>query len=392
MKKAPGRTSQLQFPCANCGALQLYAPGTDLLRCPYCRHETPIPDSDLVIEEYSFRDALRKLNKARPLEGAAANTTQIVNCEACGASFAFDQDVHSGLCPYCSTPVVLGTEHKTFKPKSLLPFRITEEQAKQEFRRWLQRLWFAPGRLAKLARGDNRLNGVYVPYWTYDSDTDTRYRGERGKYYQVRERYTSYVKGRRVMRTRTVTKVRWTPVQGTVSRFFDDVLVGAARTLPRKITDRIAPWDLDGLLPYQEEYLSGFASQIYQVELDEGFDRAREIMDQVIRSDVARDIGGDAQRIHALDTRHRDTKFKHLLLPVWSAGFHYRDKDYVFVVNGRTGKVAGERPYSGWKILFTGLLAAAMIAGILVWYARQQDELDVSPADWPPPVETYRPY
>lgn len=392
MKDAGKPTSQLQFPCGNCGALQVYAPGTKVLRCPYCRHETPIPASDLTIEEYSFREALHELSEAPPRDSAIPGAPRNVECGACGASFEFDQDVHSGACPYCATPVVLGTEHRAFKPKSLLPFRITEEQARTRFRAWLRGLWFALGRLGDYARDNDRLRGIYVPYWTYDSATDTRYRGERGDYYQVRQRYVARVKGRRVTRTRTVTKVRWTPAQGSVSTTFDDVLVGATTTLPRRITDRLEPWDLEGLLPYQEAYLSGFTSQAYQIELDEGFDRAREIMDQVIRTDVARDIGGDVQRIHALDTRHRNTTFKHLLLPVWAAAFRYKDRDYAFVVNGRTGKVAGERPYSGQKILLAVLLGAVLAGGALMWYSQQQGGPDAPSTHWPPPAENYRPY
>jgi hypothetical protein len=159
------------------------------------------------------------------------------------------------------------------------------------------------------------------------------------------------------------TRIRWTPVSGRVSRFFDDVLVGATNTLPRKITDGLAPWDLQNLEPYREEYLSGFSSQLYQVDLDEGFAQARRIMDGIIRADIARDIGGDAQRIHRLDTQHRNTTFKHLLLPAWSAGFRFKGKAYEFAVNGRTGKVLGDRPYSPWKIGFAAVLALLLAAG-----------------------------
>lgn len=392
MKRAAGESSQLQFACANCGALQVYAPGTDLLRCPYCRHETPIPVPELTIEEYSFREALQQLSEAPPLDTIGRGASRKIACRGCGASFEFDEDIHSGACPYCATPVVLGTEHRVFKPKSLLPFRITEKQAEARFRTWLRGLWFAPGRLGEHVRNKDRLMGIYVPYWTYDSDTDTRYRGERGDYYQVQQRYAANVRGRRVMRTRMITKVRWTPVRGSVSRTFDDVLVGATTTLPRRITDRLEPWDLDGLLPYQKAYLSGFASQAYQIELDEGFERAREIMNRVIRGDVARDIGGDVQRIHALDTRHRNTTFKHLLLPVWSAAFRYKEREYAFVVNGRTGKVAGERPYSRWKILIAVLLGAALAGGALMWYAQRQEGAELEPMHWPPPAENYRSY
>ena len=176
---------------------------------------------------------------------------------------------------------------------------------------------------------------MYVPYWTYDSATRSRYTGQRGTIYHVPQTYTTTVNGRRVTRTRMVQKVRWTPAAGNVSRFFDDVLVGASRSLPRKITDRLAPWDLENLVAYDDRYLSGFRSEAYQVGLDEGFKTAVEIMDSVIRQDVARDIGGDLQRITSLDTRHSDTTFKHLLLPVWSAAFRFRSKVYRFVVNAQ---------------------------------------------------------
>jgi len=163
-----------------------------------------------------------------------------------------------------------------------------------------------------------------------------------------------------------VQKIRWTPAAGTVSRFFDDVLVGASRSLPRKITDRLSPWDLNSLVSYDERYLSGFRSEAYQVGLDEGFKTAIQIMDRVIRQDIARDIGGDLQRITQVNTKHGDTTFKHLLLPVWSAAFRFRQKVYRFVVNGRTGKVQGERPYSKWKIAGAVLLAAVVLIVIFV--------------------------
>ncbi len=263
----------------------------------------------------------------------------------------------------------MGTEFKSFRPKSLLPFSIDERQAKDRFREWIGSRWFAPGGLKKYARDETKLRGIYVPYWTYDSDTTTHYEGERGDHYQVPVQYTTIVKGRSVTRTRMVTKIRWTRVDGSVSRFFDDILVGASQSLPRRITDALEPWDIDQLTPYQEQYLSGFSSQVYQVEIDEGFERARQIMAQVIRQDMSRDIGGDAQRIHRMQTRHRNTVFKHLLLPVWTAGFRYRDREYIFVVNGRTGKVKGERPYSKWKVFLT-VAAGVLVVGILVLYGQ----------------------
>ncbi|MDB4223556.1 PAS domain S-box protein, partial [Granulosicoccus sp.] len=108
----------------------------------------------------------------------------------------------------------------------------------------------------------------------------------------------------RVTRTRKVPKTRWYSANGRTSRHFDDVLVGATKTLPRQITDWLAPWDLENLIPYTEDYLAGFSSEVYQVDLDEGFNIAQESMDKIIRGDVRRAIGGDKQRITSLKTHH----------------------------------------------------------------------------------------
>jgi len=149
-----------------------------------------------------------------------------------------------------------------------------------------------------------------------------------------------------------------------VSRFFDDVLIGASKSLPRQILDQLEPWDLDNLVPYDESYLSGFTSEYYQVDLDRGFDEAQQKMNAVIYQDIAFDIGGDQQRIDQFNTNHSGTTYKHCLLPVWSAAFRYQQKAYHFIINARTGRVQGERPYSYWKIGFAVVLGITVLAGL----------------------------
>ncbi len=353
-----------RFPCAQCGASLEYAPGAEVLRCSHCGHENSIVATHAPMVEQDFRQTLRELTNA-----VATRESIAIHCESCGASYSFDAAAHAGECPFCGAPVVAKTEqHRELLPQALLPFTITRDQARSTFRQWLGSLWFAPGKLKDYARNDARLTGMYVPYWTYDADTATRYQGERGDNYQVQETYQAMENGKVVTRTRIVTKIRWRPASGQVSRFFDDVLVLASRSLPREITERLEPWDLANLTPYQEAYLSGFRSEMYQVELEQGFERAREIMAITICRDIERDIGGDHQRIHAMDTRYGEIRFKHILLPIWMSVFRFRDKIYRFVVNGRTGEVQGERPYSPWKIAFAILLAALVIGGgLAIW-------------------------
>lgn len=343
-----------------------YDPGTLALKCPYCGHENPIAKSDKTIEELDYRAAL-----AAGGRDAETHTTTTVKCPTCAAEFTFDPHIQSDSCPFCGSPIVLEPRQSThLKPRSLLPFKVGSKEARERFRKWLSGLWFAPSALKKQAQSEGGLSGMYVPYWTYDSSTTSRYTGERGDEYQVQETYTAMEDGKPVTRTRTVTKIRWTPAKGTVARDFDDVLVLASSSLPRHHTERLEPWDLQNLVPYSQDYLSGFRTETYRIDLEQGFERAKEIMDAVIRADVRRDIGGDHQRIHSLDTRHDDITYKHLLLPVWLAAYRYRGKSYRFVVNGRTGEVSGERPYSWIKIALAVLaviLLLAAIYGIYVW-------------------------
>lgn len=365
-KKETSPHKVVRFPCNKCGALLVYIPGTQGLTCQYCGTENRIEEALIEIKEYDLHDALLELAFAKP-----AIENQQIQCEACGAAFKFADRIHAGECPFCGMDIVAGTtEAKPIKPKSLLPFKINEQEAKQQFSDWLKGLWFAPSNITKSFHEDAKLQGVYIPYWTYDSHTETIYQGARGKVHYVTERLPTNTGGHLVRETKQVPKVEWKPVQGRVARFFDDVLVGASKSLPRQILDSLEPWDMENLVPYNESYLSGFTSEYYQVGLDEGFDKAKFKMESVIYHDIALDIGGDEQRIDRFHTQHNDTTYKHCLLPVWSAAFRYQQKTYRFVINGRTGKVQGERPYSYWKIAFAIIFGVIAVTGLLVFLER----------------------
>ena len=351
-----------RFPCNKCGALLTYKPGTQQLTCNYCGQENLIAKSVEKIQEYDFHQALTELANAKPI----TETAQI-QCDACGAGFKFADSVHAGECPFCGTAIITSTVHaRPITPKSLLPFKINEQEAKQQFRRWLQGLWFAPNTVKKYAYDDAKLKGVYIPYWTFDSITETTYLGARGDVYYVSQHVQTVRGGQAVTEIKQVPQINWTPVRGKVMRFFDDVLIGASKSLPRQILDQLAPWDLASLVAYDDSYLSGFASEYYQVNLDQGFDEAKRKMDDVIYQDIAFDIGGDQQRIDQFNTRHGNTTYKHCLLPVWSAAFRYQQKAYHFIINGRTGQVQGERPYSYWKIAFAIIFGVIAVAGALL--------------------------
>jgi hypothetical protein len=250
------------------------------------------------------------------------------------------------------------------KPQALLPFRISRGDATSRFRHWIRKLWFAPNALKMLARLQDRLQGLYAPYWTYDASTVSQYTGQRGDNYTTTRTVTR--NGKRV--TETVRKIRWRPAAGTVSRHFDDMLVVGSSSLPRDLAEELEPWDLDNLVSYADEYLPGFIAERYQIDLRQGWSRATERMDEVIRGDVRRDIGGDQQRIHYVNTNYEAITFKHVLLPVWMNAYRYNGKAYQFLVNGQTGEVEGARPYS-WVKIGLAVIAAAVVIGAIVYFA-----------------------
>ena len=360
------------FPCQQCGAQLDYQPGTTLLGCEHCGHGHQIDVSNDPIVEHNFHSTINNL------PGAAESATAVtIDCHACSAEFEFDKNLHADECPFCGSRVIVDTtEHRLIQPESVLPFQITDKSAKEFYQKWLKGLWFAPNKLKKYAKKERKLKGVYVPYWTYDCNTHTQYQGQRGDAYTVPRQVSVVINGKRTMRTRMVKKIRWTHVSGQVARAFDDVMVYATDSLPRSIARELAPWDLQNLTPYQDEFLAGFQSEIYKVNLSEGFDIAKERMRPAIRQDIRMNIGGDQQRIHNSETQYSVITFKHILLPFWIAGFRFRNKTYQFIVNGRTGEVQGARPYSWIKIGFAVLLALLLVGAFLA-VADLEDILDL---------------
>ncbi|MEM8869178.1 MAG: primosomal protein N' (replication factor Y) - superfamily II helicase [Pseudomonadota bacterium] len=341
-----------------------YLPGSDRMHCDHCGAEEVIegagPWGGGAIVEQDFTAALN----AR-LPDAELEETKVLSCTNCGAQVEFEPDTHAAECPFCATPVVTDTgTHRHIKPRAVLPFLLTEKAARDAMSDWLGRLWFAPGGLQEYARKGRRLQGVYVPYWTYDAATRSAYRGQRGTVYYETRTVRVNVNGKSQTKQQRVAKVRWRRTSGQVARAFDDVLILASTSLPKDYTDALAPWDLSGLEPYQPEYLAGFRAEAYQVPLDEGFTQAQALMDAQIRRDIKFDIGGDRQRIDDVDTKISDITFKHILLPIWLAAYKYNGKSYRFVVNARTGAVRGERPWSAWKIAVAVVLAA-LVAGAI---------------------------
>lgn len=360
-----------QFPCSNCGAMLVWDPGSASLKCPYCGTENTIPKTEQ--EQAAPPPVAREMDYLAFLTDLAGQADTVdaitVRCDGCGSQQTLQPGQTAGTCAFCGKAIVAQAATKRLiKPQSVLPFKIGREQAVEAFVRWLSSRWFAPSNL-KLFAERNGLQGVYVPAWTYDTDATTFYEGQRGDDYWETETYTETENGQTVTKTRQVKRTRWTWVSGTVFNKFDDVLVLAMRTLPPK-ADRLEPWDLHSLETYDDRYLSGFLAESYTIDLPEGFGIAQQKMKPTIDRTICSDIGGDQQRIDSSNSRYDNITFKHLLLPMWISAYRYQGRVFNFLVNARTGEVAGDRPYSFWKIFFFVLSILIVLVTVILLIMR----------------------
>ncbi len=363
----PPTTKVEQFPCPSCGAKLEFHPHAGRLKCPYCGWEDAIAETAAAIVEHDYREYLQ--TKHTTLSQLSTTALEVA-CPGCRASITFQPPDTAGKCPFCGTGIV--TQGKAagpvIEPEGVMPFTISQQQARQRIRQWIENRWFVPNALKQMAQ-QTGLQGVYLPFWTYDTYTVSHYTGMRGEYYYVTETYTETDDdGNSSTRTERVQRTRWYPTAGTVEQFFDDVLIPATQQVPGPDLQKLAPWPLENLQPYDSAYLAGFKAQRYQVPLATGFETAKQQIKGDIEDQAKSDIGGDDQQITTLATDYSAITFKHILLPVWISAYRYNNRPFQVMVNAQTGAVLGDRPWCKVKVGLAIAAGVGVLIGIL-WLA-----------------------
>ncbi len=355
MELAQATAKGESWRCQNCGAQVIFDPPSQKLKCSHCgtgREVPPDPNVSAVVE-HPLADGLSLATK-----GLGVNQTdepKVSRCQECGANVVFAGGKLAAKCTFCgSAKVLLQSENvNAIRPESLLPFAIDKPSANKLFGTWLGKLWFRPSDLKLLAKVQE-VNGVYVPFWTFDAHAESRWRAEAGHWYYETEEYETQENGETVTRERKVRRTRWQSASGSRADDYDDVLVCASKGLPRDLAAKIRTFNTHELRPYAPGFLAGWSAEEYAVDLEAGYVEAEQIMaiEQQKRCDS--DVPGDEHRGLQVDSRFFDQTWKHMLLPLWIAAYRYNDKVYRFLVNGQTGEIVGKAPWSVVKIaLFT---------------------------------------
>lgn len=348
--------------CTGCGALLYFTPGTRNLTCDHCgvSNAIAIDQTATIIKSVDYEHFIGSINQNKKRDDM-----KVVNCTNCGSQTILSAFTTSDKCSFCAAPLVLSPQdgQQYLPPHYILPFEINRQQGVDYFQKWLKGLWWAPNDLAKKVNGSSSaLQGIYLPHWTYDTDTITNYSGERGDYYYTTETYTETVDGKTESRTREVRHTQWSSVSGTVSCSFHDLIVAASKSLPSQTLNELAPWNFNLLVGFDERYMSGFRSETYQIAPQQGLLLAIEQTKNEIRAEIENDIGGDEQMVGNSETDYLNKAIKYIMLPVWASAYDYNNKIYQFTVNASTGEVIGQRPISVIKIVLFVLMILALVA------------------------------
>ena len=302
------------FQCRNCGGNVVYSPEKHGMFCPFCGSEKSHQRSD-------------------------AGSGKLTLCPNCGGEVPVEKHTSATQCPYCDSYLVFNERVEgVYAPKMIIPFQLGKDVCKKSIREKFKNSIFAPSDFLSEVRL-NSLQGIYVPYWFYDYDTNCYFQGEGTRVRSWRSGNMEY------------TETSFYAIRREMDIDFRKIPVDASEQMPDDVMDLMAPFRYDQLMAFSPEYMSGFYGEKYNMDAAAVENRANVVM----KADAAKLLRESYAGYHAVspikqDVVVRRSNAEYGLLPVWKYIYHYKDKDYPFYVNGQTGKIVGTAPVSAAKV------------------------------------------
>lgn len=312
-----------------------------LTKCEVCG--SLIDEEDLFCANCGT-EAPKTEDQTEAREDASRLTTCNFQCQGCGASMSYDAKAQGLRCPFCgSGDMQQKQDEKSLAPRWVVPFKIDRGEAETAMRTWLGRGFWRPGKLASEA-AIVEMTPVYVPYWVFRAKTHTFWTADTSN-------------------TPAGARGDWYPLAGEHREEYSGLLIGASGVLTAAETASIHPFDLTERVPPDQVDLENVTFERFSLQRKYARPIARQGMERRIQQDVDRYyVEGKARNIHA-NVRVESMSSEPVLLPVWIMAYKFQDQLYRFLINGQTGKAAGQAPTSFGKI---ALVAGAVCLGVLL--------------------------
>ena len=335
--------------CPTCGGKVEYSPNDNALKCVKCQKIFPIAKDNLVVK--------RLVTDATNDEGFKEweGTTRFFQCTNCGAKIALNRYEMSTKCQYCNTASLIPTEQLPgLIPDGIIPFKITKEQAKEQFAARVKRKMFISRKFVKnLPKLE--LGATYISSFDYAFNTFSRYSG-------IQE----------VTHTRTNSDgkeeeyVSSVPFSGVKYYDFGDVIVESSDKISQEEINVILPYNYKEVCKFNPDFVKGYSVGYYNQTVDSGLKRAKTIADSRLRSMISSEYSGVDKKVVSLqvETTYSNEKFSYLLVPIYFINYKYKDKEYLNLMNGQNGNVGGKFPKSKLKIALFSIFIGLLVIGI----------------------------
>ena len=351
----------LEYKCPCCGAGLRFSGEEQNLTCEYCDNTFELEAVRAYNEETATHTDHWEVSENSGWSESEDQSVVSYTCPSCGGVLMTDEHTAATFCPYCGNPTVLpGRLSGGIRPAAVIPFQTTLEDAKQAFLKLCKNKPLLPKEFTAEHRLE-KISGIYVPFWLYDckSGFDARYAATRIHHWSdAHYRYT---------RTEHFLLIR------SADAGFMHIPMDGSAKMDDAIMESIEPFDFSALVDFDTAYLTGFLADKYDVEAQSGYNRVRERVNHSMDELIAPTLIGYATAIPThKDVHVEQGKAKYVLLPVWMLHTKYKNKSYVFAMNGQTGKMTGTFPVCpkrSWA-WFGGICAAvSALSALIMWFA-----------------------
>lgn len=311
----------------------------------------PVDDEQKMLDDELFRAARNKMMDV-----------SVYNCGSCGADIIISGTEVSTFCVYCGNPnIVFSRIRKINRPDAIIPFSVPKEDAEGLIRGRLKRGVFVPKEIKNFKT--ESLVGVYIPYHI----NDIVYRDTVSIEY-----YYDEVKSKYSRPTRHVYDM-------SGQCHFDRLTTDACMNLNNELSYRVEPYDVTEIVPFEEEYLLGFYSDIPDVDYDDAFIHASNKARDVVMNELFDKVQGTKKKIIiSHPTTEMVSEPLLALLPMWFLTYKYQGELYTCIVNGQTGKVVAGIPLAKKKFtsfcLTLAIVSTIVAVGISVFLAISQPQ------------------
>ena len=360
------------YQCPACTGPLRFDGKTGRLQCDYCGSGFSVQEIEALYKDKDEAAAAASQQaQAKPdhvsLEGewdtgsswAAEQGLKAYNCPSCGAELICDETTAATSCPYCGNPsIVPGQLSDMLKPDYVIPFKLSKEEAVAALKKYYIGKRLLPREFSDKNHIED-IKGVYVPFWLFDgaADADMQFQGTR---------VSSVTNGNTIVTTTDYFRIRRT---GTVN--FEKIPVDASSRMPDTHMDAIEPFDYSELRPFSNAYLPGFLANKYDLEQEKCSQRADERAGNTAADMVAQTVGGYSSVVpQGRQIRIRRGKVSYALLPVWMLSTRWNGANYLFAMNGQTGKLVGDLPAARSRVVgwFAGVASAVTALMALFLY------------------------